>query len=79
MKLIATNWDRWGKGAERARRGYNSGWNYVLNTFAGTHTFGMTTLDAAIAIANFLQKFKGGRDAVIVKAQGEIIAQHPRD
>lgn len=79
INLTAANWERWGKGAEGARRGYGAGWNYVLNTFAGTHTFGMTILDGAMGFANFLQKLQGGRDAAIAKARGEITAARPRD
>ena len=41
LELIATGWENWGKGAERARRGYQVGWGLVLNLWAGRITMRM--------------------------------------
>ena len=66
------NWENWGKGARRARRGYDLGWGYVLNVWAGRRTGGMRALDALGAMLQGVQRLRGGRDAAIARAGGEI-------
>ena len=72
VELTASGWERWGEGAVRARKGYSLGWAYVLNVFADRRDAKMTLLDAMASGMNFLQKFRGGRDAVIAKSRGEM-------
>ena len=63
---------RWGRGAARARRGYRVGWGYVLKVWAGRRTLGMSLLDGVAAGINVVQKLRGGVDAEIAGAEGEI-------
>jgi hypothetical protein len=62
----------WGRGAARARRGYRVGWGYVLNVWAGRRTLGMSLLDGVAAGIDVVQKLRGGVDAEIARAGGEI-------
>lgn len=72
LELISFGWERWGKGARRARRGYNVGWGYVLNVWAGRRDVRMSMLDAVASAMNLAMKLRGGRDAEIARAGGEI-------
>ncbi len=72
VTLTSTNWERWGKGAKAARRGYSLGWGYVLNVWAGRRTFGMAVLDAIAAVIGLVQKILGGTARQISRAGGEI-------
>jgi hypothetical protein len=72
LRLTADVWERWGRGAARARKGYRVGWGYVLNVWAGRRTAGMSVLDAVAGGINFVQKLRGGVDAEIARAGGEI-------
>ena len=47
LELIATGWENWGKGAQRARRGYQVGWGLVLNLWAGRITMRMRLINCA--------------------------------
>lgn len=72
VKLTSSGWENWGEGAEGARKGYGAGWGYILNHWAGRRTGGMLALDGAMGMMKLLQVFRGGRNAVIAKAEGEI-------
>ena len=72
MELTSSGWERWGRKAERARKGYDVGWGYVLNIWAGRRTVGMSVLDAIAAVLNLVMKLRGGRDREIARAGGEI-------
>ena len=72
LELTSSGWERWGKGAQRARKGYNVGWGYVLNVWAERHTIGMSALDVVGGALNLVMKIRGGRDAEIARAGGEI-------
>jgi uncharacterized protein YndB with AHSA1/START domain len=72
LRLTADGWERWGRGAARARKGYRVGWGYVLNVWAGRRTPGMSVLDVVAAGINVVQKLRGGVDAEIARAGGEI-------
>jgi uncharacterized protein YndB with AHSA1/START domain len=73
VELIATGWENWGKGAERARRGYRIGWGIVLNLWAGRITMGMRLANALGKLALALQLIRhGGRTGLINSAEGEI-------
>jgi len=72
LELVATKWENWGKDAAKARKGYHLGWGYVLKVWAGRRDAGMVLLDGLAAVLTALQVFKGGRDATIAKAGGEI-------
>ena len=62
LELIATGWENWGKGAERARRGYQVGWGLVLNLWAGRITMRMRLINAIGKVALGLQLiWHGGR------------------
>ena len=50
LELTATKWENWGKGAARARKGYEAGWGYVLNVWAGRRTAGMRLMDLMAAV-----------------------------
>lgn len=72
LELVATKWENWGKDAAKARKGYHLGWGYVLKVWAGRRDAGMLLLDGLAAALTALQVFKGGRDAAIARAGGEI-------
>lgn len=74
LKLTSSGWERWGRGANRARRGYSLGWAYVLKVWAGRRTISMALLDGAMSLVNLIMKIRGGRDAEIARAGGEIPA-----
>ena len=68
----ASRWDRWGPGAA-AHRGYSVGWQHILNLWAGKRTAMMTLLDAIAAAMRAWQRMRGGRNAAIARARGEIL------
>ncbi len=72
LELTSTGWERWGRRARRARNGYSVGWAYVLNVWAGRRTVGMSLLEAITKAINVAMKLRGGRDAEIARAAGEI-------
>jgi len=72
LELVSSGWERWGKGAKRARRGYYVGWGYVLNVWAGRRTFSMALLDGVASLRLLGMKLRGGRQAEIARAGGEI-------
>lgn len=72
LELVSSGWERWGKGAPRARRGYDLGWGGVLNTWAGRRTLGMRVMGAMMALMTFVQAFRGGRSALIARSGGEL-------
>lgn len=72
VELTASGWERWGKNAARAHRGYDIGWAYILNVWAGRRTAKMALLDAVVAIIGIVQKFRGGVQAEIARAGGEL-------
>jgi hypothetical protein len=72
VTLTSTGWENWGPKAHRARKGYSVGWAYILNVWAGRRTFGMALLDIITASLNLAQRFRGGREAEIARAGGEI-------
>ena len=72
LELTSTGWENWGKRARRARRGYDVGWDYVLKVWAGRRTAGMTALDCVASLMTLGMKLRGGRDAEIARAGGEI-------
>lgn len=72
VELTATGWERWGKNAERAHRGYDVGWAYILNVWAGRRTLQMALLDVVVAVIGLVQKLRGGTAAEIARARGEI-------
>lgn len=74
LELVSSGWEKWGKGAPRARRGYDLGWAGVLNTWAGRRTLGMRALEGLMALMSFVQRFRGGRAAVIARSGGELEA-----
>jgi uncharacterized protein YndB with AHSA1/START domain len=74
LELVARGWERWGRGARHARRGYGLGWSGVLNVWAGRRTLGMAVMDALMAMMGLVQSFRGGTDAAIARAGGEIEA-----
>lgn len=72
LQLTSTGWEQWGRGARRARRGYDVGWAYVLKVWAGRRTAGMAVLDGIAALMTLAMKLRGGREAEIARAGGEI-------
>ena len=72
LELTSTGWERWGRKAQRARKGYDIGWGYVLNIWAGRRTGRMAVLEAITAALTLVMKLRGGRDRDIARAGGEI-------
>lgn len=72
VTLTAWGWERWGRGAARARKGYGVGWAYVLHVWAGRRTVPMLLLDGIAGIARCVQFLRGGVGAAIARAGGEI-------
>ena len=70
--LVASHWERWGKGAKSARKGYRIGWGYVLNVWAGRRTASMRLLDAIAWGINGVQALRGGRQRAIARAGGAM-------
>jgi len=79
VRLIATGWKNWRpqREAKRARRGYNMGWAYLMNLWAGRRTPGMYVADAISAVAKAVSRARGGDIREIERAGGEI-APAPR-
>lgn len=77
VELIATKWENLGRQARLARRGYNLGWRFVLNVWAGVHTPGMRVVSVIQGAALVMELVRGGRTAAINRAGGEI-APAPR-
>lgn len=75
LVLTASKWENLGKRAARARKGYDAGWEYVLNVWAGKRNGKMLAMDAVTAIIMPLQLlWYGGRSGVIRASQGELSA-----
>jgi uncharacterized protein YndB with AHSA1/START domain len=72
VTLTASGWEKWGPKASRARRGYGIGWGYVLDVWAGRRTAARALLDVLMTGASVIQGLRGGQDALIAKAEGEI-------
>lgn len=72
LELTSSGWENWGDGAARARRRYDVGWDYALKVWAGRRTAGMTVLDCVGSLMTLAMKLRGGRDAEIARAGGEI-------
>ena len=72
VELTASGWERWGSRAARAHRGYDVGWAYILNVWAGRRTARMALLDVIVGIVGFGQKLRGGVQAEIARARGEM-------
>ena len=72
LELVSSNWERWGKGARGARRGYDVGWGYVLNVWGGKRTLRMLAMDALVIIAKGVQWARGGVAASIARAEGAM-------
>src|SRR5688572_16435337 len=60
LQLTSYGWERWGKGAQRARRSYDVGWGYVLNVWAGRRTLQMSLLDGVASLMTLKMKLQGG-------------------
>jgi len=74
LELTSDKWERWGDRAERAHRGYDLGWGYVLNVWAGRRTASMLVLDLLGLGFKLVSLLRGGRAAAIARARGEIPA-----
>lgn len=72
VELVSTGWEKWGKGAKSARRGYDTGWGHVLDTWAGRRTLKGAVLEALMAVMGAVQKLRGGHAASIARAGGEL-------
>jgi uncharacterized protein YndB with AHSA1/START domain len=72
VELVASNWEKWGPKATRARRGYDLGWAYILNLWAGRRTLRMRVVDGLMGIAKIVSWLRGGTAGEIARAGGEI-------
>ena len=73
VTLISSNWERWGKDAKGAHRGYDMGWEFVLNHWAGRRTAKVMMTRAMFSVVGTLYKLFVGRDKMIARAAGEIL------
>ncbi len=81
VELVSDKWENWGRNAQRARKGYDMGWAYVLNVWAGRRTAKMAALDGLAFVLRGVELLRGGTRASIARAGGEIArapAQPPR-
>ncbi len=72
VELVSDKWENWGTGAQRARKGYDVGWGYVLNVWAGRRTATMALLDGVAVVMRGVELLRGGTRASIARAGGEI-------
>jgi len=72
VELVSDHWENWGRNAQRARKGYDMGWAYVLNVWAGRRTLGMAVLDGLALALRGVEWLRGGPRASIARAGGEI-------
>lgn len=72
VELVSDKWERWGKNAQRARKGYDLGWRYILNTCAGRRTAAMVLLDGVACVLRAVEWLRGGTSASIARAEGEL-------
>lgn len=74
VELVAAGWEKWGDPVEagKARKGYDLGWGYVLNVLVGRRTAGMRALDALVGVTRLVKRWRGGPEAEIASARGEI-------
>lgn len=77
LELTSTGWERWGRRARMARRGYDTGWAYILNIWAGKRTVKMSVLELITSFLNLGMKLFGGREAEIARAKGEVPPSRP--
>lgn len=74
VTLTASDWERWGDGAKRARGAYNMGWRWILNRWAGVGGAWMLLVDGMTLTMQGLQRLRGGTSANIARARGELRA-----
>jgi uncharacterized protein YndB with AHSA1/START domain len=72
VELVSDKWERWGKNAHRARKGYDVGWGYLLNLWAGRRTASMAVLDGVTWVLRGVEFLRGGEAASIARAGGEL-------
>lgn len=72
VELISDKWENWGKNAHRARRGYDLGWNYILNVWTTRRTRKMAVVDCLTLVLRGVEILRGGTRATIARAGGEI-------
>lgn len=72
LELTATKWENWGEGAAKARRGYDTGWGYVLNVYAGRRTAGMRLMDVMAGVLRLVERLRGGVECTMARAGGEM-------
>jgi uncharacterized protein YndB with AHSA1/START domain len=58
VELVSWGWERWGKGAKGARRGYRMGWGYVFDHLAGRRTLRVFFIEA---VDRLMSLFKGAK------------------
>ncbi len=72
VRLVSWGWERWGRRAGLARRGYRLGWGYLLNVWADRRTAGMAVVEALDWLLGLARRTRGGLDAAIARAGGEL-------
>lgn len=72
VALTAWDWQNWGRGAARARKGYRMGWNHLLRVWAGQRDLRTFAVDGLSAVARGVQWLRGGTAAAIRRAGGEM-------
>ncbi|HLE64201.1 MAG TPA: SRPBCC domain-containing protein [Pyrinomonadaceae bacterium] len=79
LELTSTGWERWGRRARMARRGYDTGWGYILDVWAGKRTVRMSALEVVTSTLNLGMKLFGGRAAEIARAKGQMPTLSAKD
>ncbi|MSR62794.1 MAG: hypothetical protein EXS08_10165 [Planctomycetes bacterium] len=77
LELVSSGWENWGKGAKGARRGYDMGWGYVLEVWAGRRTVKKALIDVLAKGIGLAQKLRGGTAAAVARAGGEMRSVEP--
>jgi uncharacterized protein YndB with AHSA1/START domain len=74
LTLVASKWENLGRAAKRARKGYDVGWGYVLNVWAGRRDSKMAMMDVVTAVIQPIQLlWHGGREGLIRSSKGELL------
>jgi len=72
VTLTSWGWDRLGARAKGTRRGYDMGWRWVLNYWAGQGGAWMRMMGVLMAVAQGLSALRGGHKRSIARAGGTL-------
>jgi uncharacterized protein YndB with AHSA1/START domain len=72
VELVSSGWERLGRGARRARRGYAIGWGSVLNVFAGRRSVSIAAFAVLSQVITFALRVTGRLERAIDQAGGRL-------